>query len=333
MSEQTLNVLKTIGIPSLIKGNPLLDATPERLLTASLNKISLLYMETLAKFGKIDNENAELNRLRTRHKKMLELAVFLGNLFNDHDISYSIMKTLRPFAYAGADVDVLLGNTEDFSRAVKKLQEHNFTFLSQDLFSATMVRKDFEVNVDLQLGITVSNLPYINKRLLLQNVKEIKINGNTVKTLDAHADVNVIACHALYKENMYTLADFYSTALFITRENSKTLCKLAEQTKSTAAVSAMLTWTQRIADAAFGINLPGIDDALRCLGLHTIAGILNGNELRFPLRFSRSLVFLSLINKIYRDDYTRSSLIQALCSNLSRRQLGALMRHFSRESY
>jgi hypothetical protein len=81
MFEPTLSVLNTIGIPPYISGNPLLDATPERLSTASLNKISLLYLETLAKFGRIDSSNVELIKLRNEQMKIIELACFLGELF------------------------------------------------------------------------------------------------------------------------------------------------------------------------------------------------------------------------------------------------------------
>ena len=244
------------------------------------------------------------------------------------------MKTLRPFAYAGADVDIIISNPNDFSKAVRELRKQNFTLAGPpDSFTTTLVRQDFEVNADLQLEVTVSSLPYVNKQILLQNVVDRKINGHTIKTLDAEAEVIVTACHALYKEHMYTLADFYNVALYVKPENVGALCELAKMTQSTAAVSALLMWTQEITRAAFGVTLPGVDAVLVAIGSHTIPNILNCGETQSPRKFSLPLVFLSLADKIYKDSYTRSSLANALYESLSQKQIVALIHHFSRESY
>lgn len=333
MNEATFQVLRTIGIPSLIEGNPLIDVTPECLHTALLNKVSLFYLETLAKFDRIDSSNLELCNLRSKHKKILELTTFLSEIFRKKKISYAIMKTLKPFPYAGADVDIIIETPKDFSSAVKELKKRNFVLLGHDLFSATIFRQDFGLNVDLQLEISVSGLPYLNKKMILSNSIDRKINGFSVKTLAGFSEVVVIACHSFYKEHMYTLADFYSVVLSVTKENSEELCTLAQSTNSVVAVSSLLAWTQKVAGEAFGVKLPGIDDALNVLGHSTLARLLVYGNLDFPLKFPKSFVVLSLMNKIFKDKYMRSSLANGLSSSLSRKQFRALVHHFNRDSY
>jgi hypothetical protein len=333
MKEFAFDVLNTIGLPPFVDGNPCLPVNPEHLHFASLNKICLLYLETIAKEGKLANNSFQLANLRKKHTEIRNLAVFLRDLFNDDDISYSIIKTLRPFPYTGSDVDILLGSRDDFARFVKKLVATNFTFHRNDLFSATVERRDFEVNIDLQLEVTVSGLPYINKKILMQNVYEVRLDEGFARTLNQPADTLVVACHAFYKEHIFTLADFYTCALSITKENSETLCELAIEAKSVAALSAMLAWTKRVATEAFGLSLPGVDAALNILGNSTLANMLNSRNIHFPMRLPKVFSFLSLAEKICKDDYARSGWVQAVSSSLIRKKTGILVDHFRRESY
>jgi hypothetical protein len=333
MIGSSLNVLRTIGLPSFFEGDSLIDVTPNSLHDALVNKVGLFYLETLAKFGHIDANSAQLSTLRRKHQKTLELTRLVGDEFNKNMILYSIMKTLRPFPYSGADVDVIIGTSKDFSKAVKVLKEQNFTLLGHDLFSATMLRQDFGVNVDLQLEISVSGLPYLNKNMILSHSTDCTIDGVSVKTLAGFSEVVVIACHSFYKEQMYTLADFYSAVLSVTKENSEELCALAQSTNSVVAVSALLAWTRRVAGEAFGVNLPGIDAAFNVLGHHALANLLVYGDLEFPLKFSKPFVILSLMNKIFEDKYARSSLARGLSSSFSRKQFRALINHFNRDSY
>ncbi|MCW4009506.1 MAG: nucleotidyltransferase family protein [Candidatus Bathyarchaeota archaeon] len=332
MSQAALQVMKTIGIPSICRGNPPIDSSPQTLHSASLNKVVLLYLESLVKCGKIDPQDTELKALRERQQKILQLAAFLGDLFERKSISYVVMKTLRPFPYTGADVDVIVGNPKGFSAAVRILQENGFLLLGNDLYSATLFREDFDANVDLQLEVSVSGLPYLDKKALLLHSYTYEFNGVSIKTLKPYAEVTVIASHAFYKEHMYTLADFYTTALSINQDNYVDLCKLAQKTNSTTPLSVLLSWTQNVSTQILHTHLSAVDDALKILGGHALAHLLP-QEMMFPLKFPKSFVLLTLAHKISTDSNVRSSLPAALSSSFSQKQLRALLFHFTRESY
>jgi hypothetical protein len=306
---------------------------PDLLHTAILNKIGLFYLEYLEKFGRIGNYAFELSVLRKKRLRLFALASFLSDLFKENGISYCIMKTLRPFPYAGADVDVIVRTQVGFSNAVMLLLKYDFTLLGYDLFSATLYRADFDLNVDLQLEISVSGLPYLDKNILLSYVSKVTINDVDTIILDACAEVIVIACHSFYKEHMFTLSDFYTITMLITRENYRELCMLAEKTNSKAAVGVLLFWIQNVAKEVLQINLPGFDEALSSLNDHTFTPMINLKSLDFPLKFSKSFVAATLVHKLMVDNNARSSITRAFQSSFSRKQFQAALRHFRRESY
>lgn len=334
MLDSTLHVLKTIGLPFTVEGNRNFELTPETLHTACTNKVSLLYFERLLKLGKIDSNNVELNTLRRRHQDILELSVLLARVFRENRINYTLFKTLRPFDFAGADVDVLVETQQNFLSGVNALQANGFEIKGQESFDATLSRGDFEVTVDLQTEIAVSSLPYLNKSEILRHTKLIKINNSMVKTLDACAEIVVSASHAFYKEHMFTLSDFYSISLWSKQIDPRELIKLAEETESRTAVACMMQWVQDVASAAFNVQLPKIDETLRKIDQSSLCHVMFSKEsLDLPFRVPKSVVALSLADKIFRDKYTRSNLISALFQNVSYRQLRTLISHFNRERY
>jgi hypothetical protein len=222
---------------------------------------------------------------------------------------------------------------QDFSAAVKLLVEHNFDLLGHDLFSATLFRGDYNLNVDLQLEVSVSGLPYVTKAPLLAHTVNHNVNGVAIRNLDKCSEVIVIACHTFYKEHMYTLADFYITAMSVTQENWRQICALAKETGSTAVLTALLAWTQTVAWAVLQIRLPAIESALRVLDDQTFVRMLFLKPLKFPLKFSEPFVLFSLTHKIFTDKYARSSITRAVSSSFSQKQLRAIFKHFERETY
>jgi hypothetical protein len=243
------------------------------------------------------------------------------------------MKTLKPFPYVGSDVDVLIKSPDHFSKAIKALIQNNFQMMGHDLFSATLLKADFDVYVDLQLELSVSGLPYLPKNLIIQNTKTVNVNGTSVTTLADFAEATVTACHCYYKEHMYTLADFYTTTFYVNDQTWEKFCELATTTNNIVAITALLLWTRRVAYEAFGIRLKGVEKALKKLHPSVESNLVANSNLSFPQIFPKSLVVLGVAGKVVQDHYTRSSLPRALQTSASRRQFRILVEHFKRESY
>jgi hypothetical protein len=293
----------------------------------------LFYLETLRDLGKIDSANPDLIFFRDRAKKTVELACLVDEIFGRKNVAYAFMKTLRPFPYSGADVDVIVESREGFSTAEKALREQGFQLLGHDLYSATLFRGDFGLNVDLQLELSVSGLPYVRKDLLLSHKLDYEVNGTSVKTLNPASEIVVAACHAFYKEHMYMLSDFYTTALHLKADNSQELCRLAEEANCVGAVTSLFKWMQRVANQVCNVKMQNVALALEGLKAWSGGSILDKKGLDFPFKFPLSFIALSLTHKMLIDECARSSLPRAVYSSFSTTQLRALISHFGRESY
>ncbi len=333
MSQSAIQVLKTIGIPSIINGDSSLEATTSSLEEASRNKVRLFYLETLNGHGLLADLAADLSASEIRRQKILDLTVLLSTLFEDHKIPYAIMKTLKPFPYEGSDVDVLIGSPETFSQAIKTLKQNGFTMLGNDLFSATLYRQDFDANVDLQLQLSVSGLPYLDKQTLLNHSTQRIVNGNKITTLSEPSEVLVVAAHSFYKEHMYTLADFYTTALLTKKEVSKELCTLAKQTNTEFALFSLLSWVQKVTSEVFRIGLPVVVEIKSCLTASFVSNFLATERLALPQKFPKTLIFSALMERFVNDRTMRSSMPRALLTSFSSEQYRNLVHHFSSPSY
>lgn len=342
MNKFAIHVLRTIGLPKQLEGDSSTSQSPESLRIAKLNKIELLYLEILERYGRIGSWSSELDRLREKQQRILDLACFLGEIFDENDISYTLFKTLKPFPFSGSDVDVLIETPEDFLKAAKVLRNEDFVSAaclaqgvpSTNVFSTTLFRKDFGVNADLQMEVAVSNLPYITKNALLKHAVTRRVQNCDLRTLDAESEMTVTACHAFYKEHMFTLADFYNVALSVKRDNITKLGELTRRTESNAAVVSLLLWAEMVTVAVFGIDMINVNRLLTDLGGHPLASILLRNKnFKFPFKLSKSFVALSLAHKVFKDKDTRASLVNALHSSFSQGQLQALVKHFGHESY
>jgi hypothetical protein len=333
MIQPAQEVLQTIGLPALIEGNSVFAPSPARQLAAYKNKVSLFYLETLAKTGLVSQDDAELCRLRDKQRRVTELACSLATTCAAKGINYVFIKTLRPFPYAGADVDVLFATRQDFLKTIDALKSHGFFLIDQDLTTATMTKKNLKVNADLQLDMSVSSLPYINKHVLFEHLSDKRISGQPVKVLDASAEANVIACHAFYKEHMFTLSDFYSIVLSCTEINCDEMLEIMEHAGSKSAVQYSFSWTQTVAKATFGKSLLGIERVLDALEPHKRHEQFASGYLAFPYKLPRSLIAKSIVEKIVKDKYSRDSFPRALYSSFSPKHFQALIHHFSRESY
>jgi len=116
--EDTLLLLKSIGLPGLVEGeNPPLNKALSLLQLAELNKIPLLYLEPIRKFGKHPLLNAQLSRYRDKHRKTLDLTAQVSSLLEESGIPYTIFKTLKPFPHTPADIDILLRSKKGLTKA------------------------------------------------------------------------------------------------------------------------------------------------------------------------------------------------------------------------
>lgn len=326
-----LTLLHVIGVPGKIEGSRDIDYN-DRLLPgdlfklAELNKIGLLYLSAVDKTNKKNEQLSEnYKNLTERNQLLLDVIKEVGSTFNEKTIAYSIFKTIKPFPTTPSDVDVLV-NKQHFAQARSLLSSTGFTISAQDAFSCTMQRGT--IIVDLQLQPSVANLPYLPYQLIMGNTRMKNIQGVDVCTPSDEAELLIIACHSIFKEQLFTLNDYYSTVLLAERVDIDNLLALARDTKTLKALEIVIRLSAKITESAFGseFRIVEIKKALQSSFLPPEIG-------KLPLRLSFFLVIRLLFARALGDPDMRKMLIPSMIRMVSPKQISKLVSHFRRSTY
>jgi hypothetical protein len=310
------SLLKTIGIPGIVKGVKG-NNDPELEKMAKLNKISLLYMSA------INVSEDDYSDLVHRNKLLYSTLADLSLLFNKHNIEYCVFKTIKPFPTTPSDVDVLLSK-RDFIEAESLLMSSGFTRTARDAYSSTLEK---EMIVDLQLQPSVSNVPYLPKMLLMKNAELRKVNDFNVSTLNPEAELIVIAAHSVYKEQMFTLNDYYAITMLAEQVDPARLLSLVKSANVLEVVRLAVALCSQITESVFNVNLK----------ISQLSGILGQSQKwqiqSMPIKFAFPMIIKLLLSRATKDKEMRSKVLPAIIRVASPGQLMKLFAHVVRSTY
>ena len=310
-----IRLLKSIGIPGIVTGK-LEKVDAELMELARLNKIVAL-LDSAA------NTNADHQEVSIRHELMLKTLNEVSSTFKDNGINYTIFKTIKPFPTTPSDIDVLLSE-EDLAEAEALLMSSGYQKTAHDACSSTLER---EMIVDLQVQPSVSNIPYLPKELLMENSVVRKINGFDVCTLNPEAELIVIASHCVYKEQMFTMNDYYAITMLAERVDLEQILYLASRANVLQALQIVVGICSEITKSVFNVHLKISD-------LDRIMGATHGPSIRaMPFKFPLLLVIKLLISRAYKDKEMRAKVLPAIIRFASPRQLVKLFTHIVRSTY
>jgi len=332
--EDTSLLIKSIGLPEFIEGEkPPPNEALSLLQLAELNKIPLLYLESLGKSGKYPLLKAQLSRYKNKHRKTLELTALVSSLLEESGIPYTIFKTLKPLPYTPADIDVLLWSSEDLTKASQTLEKRGLKPLDRDLYGLTMLSIDHSLNVDLTTEVAASSFIYLDKSLLFKHVTQVEVGGFKVQTLQPHAELVAVATHSLYKEQMYTASDYYTFALC--SQHYQEALELAESAHTKFALETALKLTHHITINAFGPTGPlarTFENLFRSTGIVNVAASAN-RSVYLPMKYAPHLLMRGLLEKILDDPTSRGSLPSTLKSAFNSKFFTKLSEHITRKGY
>lgn len=299
---------------------------------AMLNKVNLFFLELMHKKGWRLFEN-ELNRLRTHYRKAVSLIELLADLFAQLGVHYSFFKTLKPHPFTPADVDVLIPSKHDFARVHKALKMNGFRVLAKDAYGVTLLRENCTLNVDLYSHPSVSNLVYINGGLLSEHIISAKFEGINVQVLDPIGEITIVASHAFYKEQMYTLSDHLTISNLLLRIQPIELLVFAKKAKVRFAVSTALSLSDTIQKATHHL-MPHLEEALSALAKEGFPMYRpRCPPLKMPHHYPLTVVARGLFEKVTSERLARSTLPSALRQALFVKGPLALLKHRTRASY
>jgi len=156
-------------------------------------------------------------------------------------LDYALYKFRKPIEHVSVDIDVLV-RYEHLLKAVKALAGIDFRVEVLEPYTVTMVRG--ETIVDLYTHPSFAWIVYLDGERLLEEVETTEIDpvGVEVRALTVEAEAIATVAHAIYKEHMYLLSDYYVAREWL---NTKAL-GLARELKAGEAVETALRLNEQI---------------------------------------------------------------------------------------
>jgi hypothetical protein len=165
------------------------------------------------------------NSLRESQEEAIgNIVRLVEKLSRDLDgFSFAFFKLVKPVSYVPADVDVLV-KSEEREEIIRRIEGLGFKVEVKEPFCTTLVKGPFIV--DVYVHPTLGGMIYMDGQELLNHVCIKDFNGLRIKSLESYAEALVSAAHAVYKERIYTLNDYFTVKEWATEETFKLAKKL-----------------------------------------------------------------------------------------------------------
>jgi len=153
--------------------------------------------------------------------------------------NYAFFKLIKPLSYVPADLDLLVdaSQVKDVAHELMKL---SYTVAVKDPYCLTLMRGDSIV--DLYVHPCLGGVIFIDGQRLLEHLCTAEFYGVEVKSLESYAEALVTSSHAVYKERIYTLNDYFT----VERWASKEALKLAQELKCEEALETAINLNRKI---------------------------------------------------------------------------------------
>lgn len=329
MAAKSTMLVRYIGVPSSQEGlssKLRIEDFESFLQLAEQNKIPLLFLQTVTCNKSIQST---LSLYEGRYKNTLDLIADTAALFEKTNVSYALFKTLKPFPYTPSDIDVLLKSNESLQAVAKTLTANGCIPLDKDNYGMTLFSPRHRMNIDLTTQIAVSGLVYVSKKLVFDHLCEVEVNGASVQTLKAPVELLVVAAHSLFKEQTYTLSDYYTFAMFA--RHWKEAAKLAGIFHLEHAFEMALKMTRQVTASSFG-------SGSAVLSKFAESGINNvlwygDEEYELPKKYDLAFLMVAFLKKIIEDPVSKHSLPCMARSVSNPAFYGKIMQHATRKTY
>jgi len=267
------------------------DIDLDLLLTyAGKNKILLHLLRALNIQGSIrERQESGIGRV-------VEVVRILSKLLKNYD--YAFFKLIKPIIYVPADVDLLV-DARQARNIVHELVHLGYTIAVKDPYCITLTKDDSII--DLYVHPSLGGAIFIDGQRLLEYSCTTEFDGAEIKSLERCVEALATASHAVYKEKIYTLNDYFTIRDWV----DKKTFQLAEELKCTPALRLATKLNEAIGK--------GLVETPYKIPLHIWANLL--------------------AQKILEDPLTRSTSRNLLMAIGSRHGLNLLISKFTRESY
>lgn len=257
---------------------------------ASKNKVLLHVLRVLDIQGPL-RESQERGM-----RRKLNVIQALSRLLKNHN--YAFFKLVKPVSYVPADIDLLV-DVSQARKVVKEIIGLGYRIEVKDPYCITLTRG--ASIVDVYIHPSLGGVIFIDGKKLLEHVDIKEFNGVEIRALEGYAEALVAASHAIYKERIYTLNDFFTVEKWV----SKKTIKLAQELECESALNAAINLNRKIR-----------------LGL-----------IETPYKIPLPLWLAILMQKFQTDDITRATSPNILKTLTNKRIGKQLISKLTRETY
>jgi hypothetical protein len=316
----TTRLMKILGFPNS-RAELINDLNEEDLLKllplAIENKVPLFFLERAVALCK--NSKSLETHYQTFLEKSQSFSSLMGevsNILAKAQTDYVVFKTFRPFPFVTVDADILFFTREEFWRAHRELRRA-YKLGGFGAYSITLYDQQRDINLDLHLDIAVSRLVYMNIQLLRKYMTKVSVNGSQLSVLTPPAAIVTVLSHSLYKEQMLTLSDYYTTLIQILKMTSnerRALVDLAEQLNLGLSLKLALNLIDSLTKMTFRRTSPVIMDIAEMIQIDEIeerAMQMSINKfvppVQLPYKYPLLSVSFAFIMKSIKDPLMRST--------------------------
>jgi len=340
----TVKLLKAIGSPFVNERRCEAFAEeeiPALYLHAIKNRIPLLYLDTLNRQNKLSDLKPIYCREYSRYLKIFDTMAEVSDFLSSLNVEHVIFKSIRPYPDASVDIDTLIFDSEKYERALKSFLKTGWNILGYGPQSATFFDSEAQVGIDLYREIAVSWVVYLDKEKLKRYVtRRVLPNQKSVWTFQVEADLLAIIAHSVIKEQIFTLAEFYTFLICLKRMSRKEIGKfesLIEINNMVALARSFVTVTVVLHNEAFGWvpeKLEVLSNELGRNGLEEKR--LRQNAFETPHKYHFLTLLKSVMNRL-KEEKTRKSMalqgFEMMNPHFTKTVVSGLVDHMIRETY
>ena len=300
---------------------------------ARINKVRLFFLEKLKNLGKLSALEDTFEADMDRYLETLRTAAGISARLKEVTEYFAIFKFSKPYSHTPSDVDVLLFLPNyEISSIVSNLLENGYhkigespsQFVLYDLRGgfASMDTRTVEGKqggkyyIDLYREISASYFIYISKNTVENYRTTIDSPYGPIQTLSPTADLPIVLTHSIVPEQLFTLADFYTSLSFIKhmgQEDIDDMLKLIEENNITKAIATSLSLTRSIHENVFGFVPDEVDNILNRLPSQgDFFEKQISNEFSLPYRYEPSIIIGVLMERMKNKKGLMSMLNQGL---------------------
>ncbi len=283
---------------------------------ASRNKLAYTLLYRIAECGiDIKGELArEYEKLSLLWEEIVGEAHRVSLILEQGGVEHALFKTVKPYPTVTVDLDILV--LGDIAKAYRILRSHGYRVIGIGPESITIASKN--VNIDLYREVAVSRIIYFSKKVLRKHIVKGVFGGLEVYMLKPEYDFIVTARHALIKEQMYTLADFYYTYMVLKNQGLKKIIDII-RSLSDEPLKATILYLNIFYNILKGINTPN-----------------TYTEKEYPLKISIPSTINLLVDLIAKNTYHSRLPVQVLYTTKPKRLsklVRGLIHHMKRRTY